>query len=93
MTQNELQNDLKMSLGTPHGPKVTKVGPRTPWCQSPDVPIGPKWLPKGVHFETEMGPKIMWISRVEKVGDLEGPRVAKWTLQTSKIIEKHWRGC
>ena len=92
-TPNWFQNYLKMSLGSPPGSKVAKVGPRTPSSQPPCTHLEPKWLPKGVNFEAKIESKIVLISRVEKVGDLEGPRVAKWTLQTSKIIENHWRGC
>ena len=82
-----------MSLGSPPGSKVAKVGPRTPSAQRQCGHLELKRLQKGVHFETKIEPKIVLSSRVEKVGDLEGPRVAKWTLQTSKIIENHWRGC
>ena len=28
-----------------------------------------------------------------RIGHLEGRRVAKWTLQTSKIDQHHWRSC
>ena len=72
MTQNELQNELKMGLGTPAGPKVAKVGPRTPSGQNVESHFEPKWLPEGGHFEAKVKPKIMLISRVEKVGHLEG---------------------
>ena len=93
MTQNDLQNELKISLGSPLGSKVVKVGPRTPSSQTVYGHLEPKWLQKGVRFETQIDPKIVLISEIEKVGDLEGPRVAKWTLQTSKINENHWRAC
>ena len=93
MTQNDLQNELKISLGSPLGSKVVKVGPRTPSSQTVYGHLEPKWLQKGVRLETKIGPKIVLIAEIEKVGDLEGPRVAKWTLQTSKINENHWRGC
>jgi len=62
-----------MGLGTPPGPKVAKVGPRTPSAQNPFPLLEPKWLPKGGHFEANIEPKIMLISRGEKVGHLEGP--------------------
>ena len=82
-----------MNLGSPPAPKVAKVGSRTPYSQSQYCHLEPKWLQKGINFEAKIESKIVLISRLEKVGDLEGPRVAKWTLKTSKIIENHWRGC
>ena len=93
MTQNELQNELKMSLGSPPAPKVAKVGSRTPYSQSPYCHLEPNWLPKGVHFQTKFVFKIGLMSEVEKEGDLKGHRVVQWTLQTSKINENHLRGC
>ena len=71
MTQNELQNELKMSLGSPPAPKVAKVCPRTPSSQTPRDHLEPKWLPKGVNFEAKIEFKIVLMSGVEKVGDLE----------------------
>ena len=82
-----------MSLGSPPAPKVAKVGSRTPYSQREESHLVPKWFQKGVHFEAKIDSKIVLISEIEKVGDLEGPRVTKWTLQTSKINENHWRGC
>ena len=93
MTQKELPNELKMSLGSPPGAKVAKVGSRTPYSQSQYCHLETKWLRKGTYFEVKIEFKIWVISRLEKVGDLKGHRVAKWTLQTSTIIENHWRGC
>ena len=84
ITQHELQHELKMGLGTPPGPKVAKVGPRTPSGQKVFPHLEPKWLPEGGHFEAKIEPKIMLISRGEKVGHLEGPRVAKGTLGPPK---------
>ena len=84
MTQNELQHELKMGLGPPPGPKVAKVGPRTPSSQKVPSHLEPKWLPKGGHFEAKIEPQIVLILRVEKAGHLEGPRVAKGTLGPPK---------
>ena len=85
MTPNGTLNYLKMSLGSP--PVFFKVGPRTPSSQTSCGHLEPKWLQKGVHFEAKIDSKIVLISGVEKVGDLEGPRVAKWTLETSKSLK------
>ncbi len=60
---------------------------------SPGCLFGPKRLQKGVRFEAKIESTIVLISGVEKVGDPEGPRVAKWTLGTSKIKQIHWSGC
>ena len=92
MTQHELQNDLKMSLGTPPGPKVAKVGSRTPYTQSPYSNLVLKRLQNGVRFEANIESKIVLISGVEKVGDPEDHRVAKRTLGTSKNKQIPWRG-
>ena len=74
----------KLVLGPPPGPKVAKVGPRTPSSQKVPSHLEPKWLPKGGNFEAKIKPKIMLISRVEKIGHLEGPRVANGALGPPK---------
>ena len=75
---------LKISLGTPPGPKVAKVGPRTLSRQTSYCKLGPKLFNNGVHFEASIGPKIVLVPGVKKVGHLEGPRVAKLNLPDLK---------
>ena len=82
-----------MNLGSPPGSKVARLGPRTPSSQTSCGHLVPNMLQHWGHFETKICSKIVLSSRVEKVGHLEGPRVAKWTLGTLKIKQNHWRGC
>ena len=51
--------------------------------------MDPKWGP----FCRQNRMKIRVDFGNRKVGDLEGPRVAKCTLDTSKNKENHWRCC
>ena len=83
---------LKMSLGTPPGPKVTKVGPWTPSVQGTDILFDPKGLPKGSRFEVKINSKIGLDSEAEKVVHLDDPRLANGTIGTSKTQQIHWRG-
>ena len=91
-SQNEAKIEPKWSQkGVQGGPDGdwTRCGVRSPFLESFWCPNGAQRTQKGNRFEAKIKLKIVLISGVEKVGDLEGPRVAKWTLQTSKIIENH----
>ena len=90
-----LKMSSKMSSKWALGALVAQKWPK--WVPGPLFPeivvtFGAFGLQKGGHFETKNGPKIKLISRVGKVGHLEGPRVAKWTLGTSKMKQNHCRG-
>ena len=74
------------------GPKITKVGPGTPSGQNVVSHTASKRLKRGGVLRLKIEPKIVLDSGVEKVVHSDAPKLAKWTLGTSKINQIHWRG-